>query len=166
MSVVLDILRTWRSPRATAARRMDGPPREDRALAILLGACALVFVAQLPRLSREAYLDPSIPFDGRMAGALFGWLMIMPLVLYAVAALFHLVLRLAGASTTGFRVRMAVFWALLASSPVWLLAGLMSGFTGDSVGTTMFQVLAVGGFLVFAATGLVAAARAGQEASA
>lgn len=166
MSVVLDILRTWRSPRATAARRMDGPPREDRALAILLGACALVFVAQLPRLSREAYLDPSIPFDGRMAGALFGWLMIMPLVLYAVAALIHLVLRLAGTSTTGFRVRMALFWALLASSPVWLLAGLMAGFTGDSVGTTMFQVLAVGGFLVFAATGLVAAARAGQEASA
>jgi uncharacterized membrane protein len=166
VSVVLDILRTWRAPRAVSARRMEGAPREDRALAILLGGCALVFIAQLPRLAREAWLDPTIPFDGRMAGALFGWLMLMPLVFYALAALIYLILRAAGAATTGYRARMALFWGLLASSPAWLLAGLMAGFAGESAGTTLFQALAVGGFLIFAGAGLVAAARTGQEASA
>ena len=165
MSVVLDILRTYRAPRAVASRRMAGVPREDRALAILLGGCALAFVAQLPRLAREAWVDPSIPFDGRMAGALFGWLMVMPLVFYALALVLTLVLRVFG-PVTGFRVRMAIFWGLLASAPVWLLAGLMAGFAGQTAGTTLFQVLAVGTFMIFAASGLVAARRAGQEAAA
>lgn len=163
MSTVLDILRTYRAPRAVMARRMDGPPREDRALAILLGACGLIFVAQLPRLAREAYLDPTIPFDGRMAGALFGWMMMMPLVFYGLAALLLLVFRLAGGRATGFRVRMALFWALLASTPLWLLAGLMAGFAGAGAGTVLFQALAVGAFLIFAIFGLVTAAGTGQE---
>jgi len=166
VSVVLDILRTYRAPRSVAARRMAGPPREDRALAILLGGCGLVFVAQLPRLAREAWADPSIPFDGRMAGALFGWLMVMPLVFYALALMLTLILRATGTTASGCKVRMALFWGLLASSPLWLLAGLMAGFAGGTMGTTLFQALAVGGFLIFAASGLVAAKRAGQEAAA
>lgn len=166
MSVVLDILRTYRSPRAVAARRIAGRPREDRALAVLLGGCGLIFVAQLPRLAREAWADPTIPFDGRMAGALFGWLMVMPLVFYALALLVTLVLRVASGQVPGFRVRMALFWALLAASPLWLLAGLMAGFAGDTAGTTLFQAFAVGGFLTFAASGLAAALRAGQGAAA
>jgi hypothetical protein len=32
--------------------------REDRALAMLIAACLVIFVAQWPRLSREAYLAP------------------------------------------------------------------------------------------------------------
>lgn len=163
MSVVLDILRTYRAPRAVQSRRMAGPPREDRALAVLLGGCVLIFVAQLPRLAREAWLDPSIPFDGRMAGAFFGWLMVMPLVFYALALALTLALR-AVRPVPGFRVRMALFWGLLASAPVWLLAGLMAGFAGETAGTTLFQAVAVGGFLIFAASGLVAALRTGQEA--
>ena len=41
-------------------------------------ACALIFVAQWPRLSRAAFLDPSIELNARLAGALGvaagGWL--------------------------------------------------------------------------------------------
>lgn len=144
---------------------MSGVPREDRALAVLMGACALIFIAQWPRLAREAYLDPSIPFDGRMAGALFGWIMIMPLVFYGLALLVQGVLRVIGQAVPGFRVRMGLFWALLASAPLWLLTGLMAGFAGDGAGPAVFGSAALGGFLVFATFGLVAATRAGQEAS-
>ena len=54
MSVALDILRTFRAPRAVLRKRIASGAREDRALAILMGACLLIFVAQWPRLSREA----------------------------------------------------------------------------------------------------------------
>jgi len=42
-------------------------PREDRALATLLGACVILFIAQWPFHARAAYLDPSIPLEARLA---------------------------------------------------------------------------------------------------
>lgn len=164
MSVALDILRTYRAPRDVQGRRMDGPPREDRALAIVMGACFLVFVAQWPRLAREAFLDPSIPLEARMSGALFAWLMVMPLFLYAFSLALQALLAVLGRRTSGFRVRMAIFWALLASCPLWLLSGLMAGFAGGGAGAMLVSALAFAAFALFATFGLVVAVRSRQEA--
>lgn len=153
MSVVLDIVRTYRAPREVQARRIAGEPREDRALAILLAACALIFVAQWPRLSREAFLDPSIGLDARMAGALFAWILIMPLVFYALSIVLTLFLRV-----PGHAVRMALFWALLASTPLWLLAGLLAGFA-PGPGFGLVSAAAVLAVVVFAAAGIMTARR-------
>lgn len=154
MSIVLDILRTYRAPREVIRRRIGGRVREDRALACVMGACALIFVAQWPRLSREAHLDETIPFDARMAGALFGWLLVAPLFFYLLALGSGWLLRLAGRRAGGYAARMALFWALLAASPLWLLVGLASGFLGPSPGTTLAGILALSIFLVFWITGL------------
>lgn len=166
MSVVLDIVRTYRAPGEVQARRMSGPPREDRVLAVLMGACFLIFIAQLPRLSREAYFDPSIPFDARMAGALFGWLMVMPLVFYGLSLVLKLLFSALRLPVDGYRLRAALFWALLASSPLWLLTGLMAGFAGEGAGPVIAGALALASFLTFAGIGLAAAIRTGQEATA
>ena len=154
MSVVRDIVRTYRAPRDVLARRISGPPREDRALAILMGACALIFIAQWPRLSREAFLDPTIAFDARLAGALFGWIMVMPLVFYTVAMVAQFVLHTLGASGRGYASRMALFWALLASTPLWLLAGLIAGFVGPGAGLTITSGAALAAFTLFWMAGL------------
>lgn len=156
MSVVRDIARTYVAPREVQARRISGAPREDRALAILMGACVLIFVAQWPRLSREAFLDPSIGFDARLAGALFGWIMIMPLVFYALAMLVQIILRAFGATNAGFASRIVLFWALLASTPLWLLTGLTAGFAGAGVGLTIAGIAALGAFVIFWMAGLSA----------
>lgn len=158
MSVVLDILGTYRAPREVQARRMAGAPREDRALAVLLAGCAVIFVAQWPRLARESHLDPSIGLDARLAGALFAWVMIMPLALYAVAFLLSLVLKALRPGVTGYPVRMALFWAVLASTPVWLLAGLLGGFA-PGAGFSIVSGLALVLVVVFTGAGLSAPGR-------
>lgn len=154
MSIVRDIARTYVAPRDVQARRMSGGAREDRALAVLMGACILIFVAQWPRLSREAFLDPSIGFDARLAGALFGWLMIMPLVFYALALIAQLIVRAFGVAGAGFASRITLFWALLASTPLWLLTGLVAGFTGAGTGLTIIGIAALGAFVLFWVAGL------------
>lgn len=165
MSIALDIVRTYRAPREVQLRQMRaGANSEGRALAVLMGACFLLFVATLPNLSRQAYLDPSIPFQGRMAGAFFAWVLFMPLVFYVLAIVAKLVLKVFRVDVPGHDVRMAVFWALLASSPLWLLAGLAAGFMGEAPGTRVAGLAAIGAFAVFTIFGLVAAVRAGQEA--
>ena len=147
------------------ARRISGLPREDRGLAVLLGACGLIFVAQWPRLSREAFLEPEIPLDARMAGALFVWILVMPLVFYALSLVVHGVLRALGSEASGFQVRMSMFWALLASTPLWLVSGLMLGFAGPGPGANVLSTLALVTFAVLAIFGLVAASRSRHEAS-
>jgi nitrogen fixation/metabolism regulation signal transduction histidine kinase len=103
--------------------------REDRALAFLMGFCVIAFVAQLPRLARDAHLTGE-DLSMMMAGALMGSVFILPLVLYLVAGLTYLVRRALGRPGTSFGARLALFWSLLASTPLLLLYGLVGGFVG------------------------------------
>jgi hypothetical protein len=146
MSITLEIVRSWTRPRAVTRRQLDAPS-EARALAHLVIGCLLIFVAQWPRLSREAYLDPSVPLDARIGGALMGIMFIAPLLLYALAALSHLIARLMGGRGTWLSARIALFWTLLATAPLFLLYGLVAGFIGQGPALSLTGLVALSGFL-------------------
>ncbi|HCY98531.1 MAG: hypothetical protein A3D16_23215 [Rhodobacterales bacterium RIFCSPHIGHO2_02_FULL_62_130] len=141
MAIVPDILRSWRKPRAVIRERLAGPEREDRALVTLMGASLLLFVAQWPSLSRAAFLDPSVPLDARMGGALMGCLFLVPLFAYALAALSHWIAKALGGQGSGYGARVALFWALLAVSPAVLFQGLIAGFIGPGAGLAAVGVI-------------------------
>ncbi|UZD92134.1 YIP1 family protein [Cognatishimia activa] len=155
MSVTRDILATYRRPKSVALRRQADGPREDRALAVLMSACIVIFVAQWPRLSREAHLEQTdiMPLIG---GALMGWVFMMPLVFYALAFVTQIILKAFG-GTTGYKARMALFWALLACSPIILFQGLIAGFIGPGLLNNIFGFLWVAALLSFWFAGLSAA---------
>ncbi|SHG29746.1 YIP1 family protein [Cognatishimia maritima] len=152
MSITQDILATYRRPKSVAVRRQANGPREDRALAILMAACIVIFVAQWPRLSREAHLSETdiMPLIG---GALMGWVFMAPLFFYAIAFVTQLVLKGFG-GTTGYRARMALFWALLAGSPVILFQGLVAGFIGPGLLNNLVSLIWLVAFFVFWIAGL------------
>lgn len=147
MSVTTDIARSYTRPRSVLRRRVSGGVREDRALAILLAGCLIMFVSQWPHLSRAAFEDPSIPLEARLGGALMGWLFIAPLALYLIAAVTHLIAKAFGGKGSGYATRMALFWALLAASPMWLLAGLVGGFIGPGIALDLTGLVAGVAFL-------------------
>jgi hypothetical protein len=136
MAVVADIVRTWRGPRRVMRDLLAMGQREDRAIAYLLAACLLIFVAQWPRLARAAQgfdLPPGQevpPLDRLVAYEFVSWLMIWPLFFYVIAALSHLVARVFGGAGTWYGARLALFWSLLATVPLALLHGVLVGFTG------------------------------------
>jgi hypothetical protein len=119
----------------------------------------MMFLAQLPVLARIAHMsevavaaDPSLPLmeiDMLIGTAFFGWLMIMPLVLYLVAALVWLVLRAFRLGIDGHAVRLTLFWSLLAASPLALLLGLLNGLNGQGPGTSLVFACWAVAFLVF-----------------
>ncbi len=130
MPVTADIGATYRGPGRVMERLLQAGQREDRALIYLMGFCGLAFVAQLPGLSRQAHLD-GVELNALMGGALLGTVFILPLVFYLLAALSHLVARAVGGQGTWYGARLALFWALLASTPLILLHGLVAGLVGD-----------------------------------
>lgn len=153
MALVLDMARSLRAPRRVIRGLAAAGVREPWLLMVLMLACALVFVAQWPRLARAAHLDPSIPLDARLAGALFAWVFLAPLFFYGMAALMTLALWLVR-RVPGASVRLALFWALLVASPLMLLQGLMAGVIGPGLPAALAAMAAAGVFVAVLIAGL------------
>lgn len=148
MSITGQILRTYRAPADVIRAQILRGRREERALVVLMLACVVIFVGQWPRLSREAFLSGQ-PLDMMLGGALLGWVFVAPLLLYGIAGLSILIMRITGQRPDAFAARMALFWALLAAAPLWLAHGLMAGFNGPGPVLTVFGAVALATFLWF-----------------
>ncbi|WOI57046.1 YIP1 family protein [Palleronia sp. LCG004] len=157
MALTGDILRSYRGPGPVLRRRLGGPDGrgEARALITLMLACGLIFVAQWPRLSRESHLSGR-EVDMLIGGALLGWLFIAPLVLYALAGISHVIARIFGGRGSHLDARMALFWALLAAAPLWLLWGLVAGLIGPGPALDVTGLVALVAFLALWLAGLYA----------
>ncbi|MCB1340116.1 MAG: YIP1 family protein [Pseudooceanicola sp.] len=152
MALTSDILGSYRHPRVVL-RRLIGDRREARILVYLMLGCGLIFVAQWPRLARAAHLDESVPLEALLAGALFAWVFVAPLVFYALAGLLSVILRLAG-PVDAFALRLGLFWAVLASAPWLLLYGLAAGLIGPGTQSALLGLPAVISFVVVLVAGL------------
>ncbi|TMM54597.1 YIP1 family protein [Sulfitobacter sabulilitoris] len=158
MPVTQNITATYRGPGRVLRRLLDAGQREDRALAYLMAGCVVVFIAQLPRLAREAHLTGQ-ELNMLLGATLMAWLFIAPLLLYLLAAITHVVARALRGQGSFYGARLALFWALLASSPLLLLHGLVAGFVGPGL---ELQIAGLAWLLVFGwfwISGLLAAER-------
>ncbi|APE43385.1 YIP1 family protein [Sulfitobacter alexandrii] len=156
MAATSDIVATYRRPGQVVRRLLGQGAREDRALIYLMVGCLLVFVAQTPRLARQAHVTDE-DLGMLMGGTLMAWLFVAPLILYAVAGLSGLLGRALGQGPGGFGARIALFWALLASTPVMLLWGLTAGFVGAGLELNIVGILWLGVFAWFWGAGYRAA---------
>ena len=156
MSLVSDIMRSYRAPRQVVEKRL-GFVGEAGALATLMAAAALIFVSQWPNLAREAHLDPSIPLEARLGGALFGLLFVMPLIAYIAAGLIWAIMRFVTGHANALAVRFALFWALLAVTPLWLFHGFMTAFIGGNLIVDAIGLAVLVAFLAILIGGLKAA---------
>ncbi len=130
MPVTADIAATYRGPGRVMSRLLLAGEREDRALIIVMAFCLLAYVAQLPGLARQAF-EQKVELNALLGGALLGTVFMLPLILYLLAALSHVVARIVGGKGTWYTARLALFWSLLATAPFLLLHGLVAGFIGS-----------------------------------
>ncbi|MGY6548796.1 MAG: YIP1 family protein [Roseinatronobacter sp.] len=156
MSLFRNIVQTYRAPRDTVRLLAAPDLREPQVLFFGSVACGLIFVSQWPVLSRAAALDPSITFEQRMGGALFGVMFVLPLLLYAIAWILQILLRLAGRPIEGLHVRLALFWSLLCTAPLMLVQGGLSGVMGKNLFVLLFGFVVAGVFLYILGAGLSA----------
>ena len=95
-----------------------------------------------------------------LGGTLLSWIFIAPLLFYVIAGLTAVVGKVFRTGLSGYGARLALFWALLASTPLMLLWGLVAGFMGPGIQMTLTGALWFGAFLWFWVSGLRVA---GQE---
>ncbi|MBT9383297.1 YIP1 family protein [Pseudooceanicola sp. CBS1P-1] len=158
MSLIGNIAATYRGPRRVLRQLLAQGPREDRALALLMGSVVMIFVVQWPRLSREA-LESGENLQMLLGGALFGLVFILPLLLYILAMLSHWGMRLFGGQGSGYGARLALFWALAAAMPLLVLHGLVAGLIGPGPEKALVGLGWLAVFLWFWLAGLWEAGR-------
>lgn len=159
MGLTQDIVATYRGPGRVAQRLLAQGRNEVRALIFVTLAGFLIFVASAPFQAREAQLNPEGPLSVRLYWSAFLWIFIMPLLLYLLAMVIWAVSRVARRSVSGFDIRLTLFWALLASTPVLLLLGLVAGFIGPSIQLQAMAIIWVCVFAWFWISGLLTAGR-------
>ncbi len=151
MAVTADIMRSWRAPREVMAKLLSMGQREDRALAYLMAACIIIFIAQWPRLARiaagfESTGGETPELTQLMAYEFLGWLMVWPLMFYAIAAAMRIVAKIFRGHGTWYTARLALFWSLLATTPAALLYGLCAGLIGPAASTSLVGAIWIAGF--------------------
>jgi len=146
MSIVANIGASYLHPRKVMRGQMQGAENEGRVLVYLIVACLLIIIAQWPRLARQAVDDPSTPLNALMWAAMWAWLFIAPIMFYVLAWISFLIARVMKGRGSAYAARLALFWALLAVTPLWLLYGLVAGFIGAGMQLSIVGVLVLGAF--------------------
>jgi succinate dehydrogenase/fumarate reductase cytochrome b subunit len=91
--------------------------------AFLVGC--LLFVAGLPTARMQAtFIDQPNALVIVLAARFFGALFVLPLLFYAIAAIAHIIARISGATGTFQVARLSLFWALVVTMPVVILASI------------------------------------------
>lgn len=157
MALTSDIMATYRSPSRVVSRFLAQGRNEVRALLFMLIAGILIFVASTPYQAREAQLDTEVPLLARMYWSAFLYIFILPILVYAFAAVVWVLARVARREVTGYQIRFTLIWALLASTPVLLLMGLTAGFIGPGIQLQVVGFVWIGVFGWFWAAGLLSA---------
>ncbi|MGR3467463.1 MAG: YIP1 family protein [Shimia sp.] len=148
MSVTSNIVQTYVRPRKVMARMLAAGQREDRAIAILAGGCLMLFLAQWPRRAREAAVSDDSLLQ-LLTYDLFGTLFLLPLLMYALGALGHIIAKIFGGKGTWYGARLALFWSLLATAPILVLWGMTLGFLGEGLQSYLVGLVWFIVFLVF-----------------
>ncbi len=141
MAVTTNILRSYVAPRLVLRRLIASTSVDDRPEArgfiYLLVGFFLLFVGQIPDLmgigingfevSDEAFGEDGRPsVQQSLMITLFFTLTVWPIVFYLIGGLSHVIAKLVGGQGEAAHARLALFWAVLAVSPLFLLRGIGS----------------------------------------
>ena len=153
MSVVSDIVDSWRAPSIVLRRHLARGKSEPFAFTLLVLFLTICFIAQWPGAARVTALNPEIPISPQLLARAMALLATIP-VWYALAALGRLAARAIGGQGGWYGARLALFWALVTITPLVLLAGLVAGMIGAGLQVTLVGVATFVIFLVFWALNL------------
>ena len=143
MSLIPDIVESWRAPSRVVRRHLGRPKSEAFVFTFLFTFLFLAFVAQTPYAARLSHMHPELPLTQRLLATALGLMAMIPFW-YGLAAVSRLVARVFGGQGSWYGARLALFWALAATGPLMLLLGLVEAMIGP--GPQLLATRAVVGF--------------------
>lgn len=141
MSVIGDIINSYRNPKTEMQRQLDMGIQEPQTLfyAILYGVLNLI--ATFPKAVLAS--DEATPLVGIMAGLLIGYLFFLPIAFYCFAAVIHWILIRFKGQGAWNEARRALVWSALVTCPIVLIGGIISPINNVALSLLINSIVTV-----------------------
>ena len=108
--------------------------RESQLLPLLYFTCLILLLSQLIQVTSQVQ---QAPYLSLITAVIVSYLFFLPIFMYMISFLLHLVLKIFGAMTSSFQTRLAVFWSLALSTLIVLFVSVSKIFTSGTTELVM-----------------------------
>ena len=104
--------------------------KESQLLPLLYFTCLMLLLSQLIEVTSQVQEDPYLSV---ITAVVVSYLFFLPIFMYLLGFILHLILKMFGSISSGFQTRLALFWSLSVSTLVILVASIAKIFTTGAI---------------------------------
>ena len=104
--------------------------KESQLLPLLYFTCLMLLLSQLIEVTSQVQEDPYLSV---ITAVVVSYLFFLPIFMYLLGFILHLILKMFGSASSGFQTRLALFWSLSVSTLVILVASIAKIFTTGAI---------------------------------
>ena len=110
---------------ASTSEQFEIRKTESQLLPLLYFTCLMLLLSQLIQVTSQVH---EAPYLSVVTAVIVSYIFFLPIFIYVLSFLFHLVLKMFGAMSSSFQTRLAVFWSLAVSTLIILIASVTKIF--------------------------------------
>ena len=104
--------------------------KESQLLPLLYFTCLMLLLSQLIEVTGQVQEDPYLSV---ITAVVVSYLFFLPIFMYLLGFILHLILKMFGSVSSGFQTRLALFWSLSVSTLVILVVSIAKIFTTGAI---------------------------------
>ncbi len=104
--------------------------KESQLLPLLYFTCLMLLLSQLIEVTSQVQDDPYLSV---ITAVVVSYLFFLPIFMYLLGFILHLILKMFGSVCSSFQTRLALFWSLSVSTLVILVASIAKIFTTGAI---------------------------------
>ena len=104
--------------------------KESQLLPLLYFTCLMLLLSQLIEVTSQVQKEPYLSV---ITAVVVSYLFFLPIFMYLLGFILHLILKMFGSVSSGFQTRLALFWSLSVSTLVILVASIAKIFTTGAI---------------------------------
>ena len=115
---------------ASVSRQFEVRKKESQLLPLLYFTCLILLLSQLIQVTSQVQ---ETPYLSVVTAVIVSYIFFVPIFLYITSFILHLTLKLFGAMSSSFQIRLAMFWSLTISTPIILIVSVTKIFVSGTI---------------------------------
>ena len=104
--------------------------KESQLLPLLYFTCLMLLLSQLIEVTSQVQEDPYLSV---ITAVVVSYLFFLPIFMYLLGFILHLILKMFGSVSSGFQTRLALFWSLSISTLIVLVVSITKIFISGTI---------------------------------
>ena len=115
---------------ASIDQQIELRDKESQLLPLLYFTCLMLLLSQLIEVTSQVQEDPYLSV---ITAVVVSYLFFLPIFMYLLGFIIHLILKMFGSVSSGFQTRLALFWSLSVSTLIILVVSITKIFISGTI---------------------------------